>query len=352
MNWITASLAGLAGFIVLAFVLVLTATLWPRQNPFRTQGLTAEKHRAIEIANGVIFDQAYPYRETHFTTEDGARIAARLFGSDAAPNVIVLVHGIGAAGDRWNNPAGLLANAAGAQVIVVDLRGHNNSSGARYDVDRFGQYEDDLAEIIGSLRTKRRNAHFWLAGHSMGGGIALRYALKQDRPHVSGYLLFAPYFGPGPTEPETPQPDSPLHIDRLRIAGLIFFNTLGLEAFNHLHVAHLNMPPDYPSYTFRAIASGLPMPPHTAADGLAAMEGSVMIVAGDQDRAVNTAGYDEVAAPYSHVDVKILRGHGHDSFLNNQKTHDLVADFLKGLPNTGDQSPFAAKAAHGLKSHP
>ncbi|WP_422374980.1 alpha/beta hydrolase [Roseibium sp.] len=347
MNWIATSLAGVTGLVLLALVLVVTVTLWPRENPFRAQGLTAKEQRAIELKNGVVFDQTYPFRDTHFVTGDGARIAARLFGSDTAANVIVLVHGIGAAGDRWNNPAGLLATTAKIQVVAVDLRGHNNSSGARYDVDHFGQYEDDLAEVITFLRTARPDARIWLAGHSMGGGIALRYALKQDRPRLSGYLLFAPYFGPGPTEPKTPLPDSPLHIDRLRITGLIAFNAMGLEAFNHLHVAHLNMPPEYPSYTFRAIASGLPMPPQTAEDGLAAMEGNVIIVAGDEDAAVNTAGYAEVAAPFSHVEVRIVPGHGHDSFLNDRKTHDLVAAFVKVSPNAGDRPPHEAQATHG-----
>lgn len=329
MNWIAATLAGVSGLLVLAIAVTAAVTLWPRPNPFRAEGLSAAQYRAIEISNGVVFEQTFPSQAIHFETSDGASIAARAFGPDTATDLIVLVHGIGAAGERWNNPAGLLASAAQAQVIAVDLRGHNHSSGVRYDLDRFGRYEDDLAEIIAALAKTRPDARIWLAGHSMGGGIALRYALKPDRPALSGYLLFAPYFGPGPTEPKVPDPESPLHIDRLRVTGLILFNMLGIEAFNHLPVAYLNAPPDYPAYTFRAIASGLPMPPQTAADGLAAMEGKVLVIAGDRDTAIHTPGYRQVAAPFRQVQVEILPGHGHDSFLNDPATHDRVAAFMR-----------------------
>lgn len=344
MNWIAPTLVGMTGLIVLAAALVVAATLWPRDNPFRANGLTPKQHRDLEIANGVVFEQTYPFRETPFVLRDGASIAVRLFGADTARDVIVLVHGIGSAGERWTNPAGLLSGTAGAQVAVVDLRGHNASSGKRYDLDRFGQYEDDLAEIIEALRQTRPAARFWLAGHSMGGGIALRYALKPDRPRLSGYVLFAPYFGPGPTEPDTPQDGSPLHVDRLRVTGLILFNMLGVKAFNHLPVAHVNAPPDYPSYSFRAIASGLPMPPLTAADGLKAMEGKVLVIAGDADTAIHTPGYRQVAAPCPQVRVEILPGHGHDSFLNDQATHDLVAAFMDEALQTGSRTVSGRQA--------
>ena len=344
MNWIATILASMGGLLLLAFVLIATVTLWPRQNPFRAEGLTAAQHRAAEIANGVVFEQTHAFRDMRFETSDGTVLAARVFGADAAQDLIVLVHGIGAAGERWNNPAGMLSETARAQVVALDLRGHNSSGGPRYDVDHFGQYEDDLAELITFLRVSRPDARIWLAGHSMGGGIALRYALKQDRPQLSGYLLFAPDFGPGPTEPKTAQADSPLHIDRLRITGLILLNALGLDSFNHLPAAHLNMPPDFPSYSFRALASGLPIPPLKAEHGLAAMEGSTIIIAGDRDTAVQTAGYRQVAAPFSHVQVNILPGHGHDSFLNDQKTHDLVAAFLKEAPDTREGSGPSAQA--------
>lgn len=341
----------LLGLFLLALILVIAATLWPRRHPFRSTGRSAEEHRAFEVANGVVFDQNFPFTATCFDMNDGGRIAARMFGPEDAPDIIVLVHGLGAAGARWNNPAGLLSAATGAQVIAVDLRGHNESSGRRHDLDRIGQYEDDLAQVVVALQSDRPGARVWLAGHSMGGGIALRFALKPDRPRVAGYLLFAPVFGPGPTMPGVSPADSALRIDRMRMTGLMILNLLGIRNCNHLPVAYLNASPEFPAYSFTALASGLPLPPGTAQDALSAMEGPFLIIAGAEDTFIRAEGYREVAATQPHGRVEILPGHGHDSFLNDRETHAIVAHWLeaqrvqlsKMAPSSGPQDNAATR---------
>ncbi len=328
MIWFALIATSLVGILFLVLLGVLAITLWPRKHPFKAGSCTAEEYRRIEIANGVCFDQKYPVRSAAFSMTDGEHIAARVFGSDDAADIVLLVHGMGGAGERWNNPAGLLSDATGALVVVVDLRGHNDSGGQRYDLDRIGQYEEDLAQIFNLFHDTHPDARLWLAGHSMGGGIALRYALKQSRPKMAGYLLFAPYFGPGPTAPAHPQPDSILHIDKPRVSGLIALNSLRVRAFNHLPVAYLNASPEFPAYSFRAMASGLPLPPLTAADGLAAMEGPVLIIAGEDDTAVNALGYGQVCEPFANVEVEILPGHGHDSLLNDPRTYEIARTLM------------------------
>lgn len=329
MNWVMFVVAGLFGFLVLAFLLICAMVFWPRTHPFLAGGRTAEEYRAIEIADGVVFDQVFPFRSEQFHIDDGGGIAARVFGDDAARDVIVLVHGIGAAGERWNNPAGLLAGATGAQVVVLDLRGHNLSSGRRYDLDRIGQYEDDLAQVVAAIQSEKPGARVWLAGHSMGGGIALRFALKADRPQVAGYLLFAPVFGPGPTEPRSTPADPVLRIDRARMTGLILLNLVGIRRFNHLPVAYLNAPPDFPAYSFAAMASSLPLPPLTAEDGLRAMEGPFLIIAGAEDTAVYAEGYREVVAAHDNGRVETIPGIGHDSLLNDHETYAVIAQWFR-----------------------
>lgn len=330
MNWISVLAMSLLAILVIALILVLAMVFWPRAHPFRGKGHGIEAHRTIETANGVIFDQVYPFQPVCFDIDDGGRIAARIFGSDEAQDIIVLVHGIGAAGARWNHPAGLLAETAGAQVVVVELRGHNESSGRRYDLERIGQYEEDLAQVIASIQSDRPEARIWLAGHSMGGGIALRFTLKIDRSYVAGYLLFAPAFGPGPTAPATAPANAVLRIDRIRITGLILLKLIGIRAFNHRLVAYLNMPPDFPAYSFTAMASILlPLPPNTVDDGLKAMEGPFLIIAGAEDQSVRVDGYREVAAAHSKGCVEIRPGHGHDSVLNDQETCGTVARWLR-----------------------
>ncbi|MYM57572.1 alpha/beta hydrolase [Thalassovita mangrovi] len=321
--------AGLLGLLALMLLLICAMVFWPRTHPFLAGGRTAEEYRAIEIANGVVFDQVFRFRSEQYDIDDGGVIAARLFGDGAARDVIVLIHGIGAAGERWNNPAGLLAGATGAQVVVLDLRGHNRSSGRRYDLNRIGQYEDDLAQVIAAIRSENPGARVWLAGHSMGGGVVLRFALKADRPQVAGYLLFAPVFGPGPTAPRSPPADPVLRIDRARMTGLILLNLAGIRRFNHLPVAYLNAPPDFPAYSFAAMASSLPLPPQTAGDGLSAMEAPFLIVAGAEDMAVYAEGYRDVVAAHDKGRVEIIPGLGHDSLLNERGTYAVITQWFR-----------------------
>lgn len=320
---------GVLGTIFLAGTAICTVALWPSGNPFSAAGGSGEDHRNFEIGNGVVFHQNFPSRSQRFEMPDGGHIAARLVGPEQASDIIVMIHGIGAAGERWNNPSGLMSMATGAQVVALDLRGHHESSGRRYDLDRIGQYEDDIAQVIAELRASRPDARIWLAGHSMGGGIALRFALKKDRPQVAGYLMFAPVFGPGPTAPHVLPAEAIMRIDRRRMSVLITLNMLGIRRFNSLPVAYLNVPPDFPAYSFRAISSGLPLPPNTAEEALDTMESPFIIIAGEDDEVVRVEGYHEIAGCKSRGTIEIVPRHGHDSLLNDPEVHLIVANWMK-----------------------
>ena len=76
------------------------------------------------------------------------------------------------------------------------------------------------------------NGRFILAGHSMGGGIALRFAQLEDHPAVDAYLMFAPHLGSdAPTMPQ-PDPDNPAaaysQLNVPRLIGLIMLNNVGI----------------------------------------------------------------------------------------------------------------------------
>ncbi len=329
MAWIPGIGLAFLVLLTLGVVALFIMVFWPRRAPFHDAPLSPETYRAREIANGVVFDGPYQVRQRRFALRDGGWITARQTGPDAADDVILLVHGIAAAGKRWVNPAGLMSEASGARVIAVDLRGHGGSSGARYHVDRIGQYEDDIAEVIEQLRLDAPTVRVWLAGHSMGGGIVLRYALKPGHPAVAGYILLAPVFGPGPTAPAAPVPDAPLWIDQARITALILLNRARIRQLNHLSVAQVNAPPEYPAYSFAALASGLPLPPATPADALGAMERPFLIVAGIDDAVIRAEGYREVAGDLPHGRIELLSGLGHDNLLNAAETHRIIASWIE-----------------------
>jgi alpha-beta hydrolase superfamily lysophospholipase len=70
-----------------------------------------------------------------------------------------------------------------------------------------GQYEEDLAAVISAIRAERPGARLVLAAHSMGGGIAARYAMRPDAPAVDAYVLYAPELGrDAPTNRSDPPP--------------------------------------------------------------------------------------------------------------------------------------------------
>src|SRR5690349_22073579 len=141
---------------------------------------------AALAAAGIDFSQPYPSTPRDITLRDGVKLHAYVLeAAGGAPRTaVVLVHGVLGTGFLLDRGAGMLREAFGAastEVLAIDLRGHGASGGAPGDVDYIGQYEDDLGDVVRALRRDRADLHVVLAGHSMGGGIVLRYAEKTGR---------------------------------------------------------------------------------------------------------------------------------------------------------------------------
>ena len=115
---------------------------------------------------------------------------------DAAAPVkadLVLVHGLGEHSGRYARTGSLLAEA-GYRVRGFDLLGFGASSGERADISRWSLYLDQVEGVIRSMRTEGRP--LILMGHSMGGLIALDYALA-ERPRPDLLILSSPALGGG-----------------------------------------------------------------------------------------------------------------------------------------------------------
>jgi pimeloyl-ACP methyl ester carboxylesterase len=91
----------------------------------------------------------------------------------ATTTTFVLVHGFLDFAYGWHEVAPMLAVAANAHVVAVDLRGHGDSdwagSGGYY---HYLDYVADLDAVIARV-TKPRTI---VVGHSMGGGVASYWA--------------------------------------------------------------------------------------------------------------------------------------------------------------------------------
>ncbi len=145
---------------------------------------------------------AADFTPQQFTTRDGEILFARHFPAES-DLTILLLHGVTGDSAALTLGAERLREASGAAVIALDLRGHGQSGGTAGDVAYIGQYKDDVADVIAAIRADQPNGRNILAGHSMGGGIALQFAQLTDAPAVDGYLLFAPHLGTNaPTMPQ------------------------------------------------------------------------------------------------------------------------------------------------------
>ncbi|MBW7925174.1 MAG: lysophospholipase [Burkholderiaceae bacterium] len=102
----------------------------------------------------------------------------------------VVVHGLGEHAARQRNVAEFLARR-GFDVVAFDHRGHGRSDGARGALRRSENLVDDLAAIVDSTAS----APILLVGHSMGGLVALRYALAHPET-VAALVLSSPALDP------------------------------------------------------------------------------------------------------------------------------------------------------------
>ncbi len=106
---------------------------------------------------------------------------------------IVLVHGIAEHCGRYERTGSLLADA-GFFVRSFDLIGFGGSGGRRGDIENWSRYHDQIQTHMEWARGQ--GGPVILMGHSMGGNLALGYALS-GRPAPDLLVLSAPALGGG-----------------------------------------------------------------------------------------------------------------------------------------------------------
>ena len=104
--------------------------------------------------------------------------------------VVVLIHGAAEHCDRYGYVVERLV-PAGFPIFSMDLRGHGRSEGDRMVIDRMANVVADIDQLIARAREAVPGVPLFLLGHSMGGAIALEYALtNEDR--IDALALSAP----------------------------------------------------------------------------------------------------------------------------------------------------------------
>ena len=128
----------------------------------------------------------------------------------------VLIHGVGARLDNWDGAAAVLARSF--SVVRYDLRGHGKSSRVPgpYSLDMFA---DDVVALIDHLGI----AHAHVAGHSLGGMIAITLACRHPQRVDRLAVLSA---AAGRTEEERRQVAARIALIASAIPGDHFRNSL------------------------------------------------------------------------------------------------------------------------------
>ena len=107
-----------------------------------------------------------------------------------ARGVVVIAHGVSEHSDRYGHVAKRL-NEAGYDVFALDHRGHGRSEGGRANIVRISSAVADIGTLIGIARERSAAPKLFLLGHSMGGALAIEFALERE-DELDGLLLSAP----------------------------------------------------------------------------------------------------------------------------------------------------------------
>ena len=114
------------------------------------------------------------------TGAGGRRICWQSWSPDGEPRaLVVIVHGAGEHSDRYVHVADRLC-ADGYAVYALDHRGHGRSEGPRALIDRLDNAVADLDQLVVQASAEHPAAPVYMLGHSMGGTVALRYALLNE----------------------------------------------------------------------------------------------------------------------------------------------------------------------------
>jgi len=115
---------------------------------------------------------------------NGIKINYRIIG-EGKP--FLISHGWGSCSDKWQRVGDLLAQK-GLKVIIPDLPGFGQSEKPKnaWDIDDYCDFVEEFTKALGLDK-------FYLLGHSFGGALALKLALKTPDKIEKLFLVYASF---------------------------------------------------------------------------------------------------------------------------------------------------------------
>lgn len=113
-----------------------------------------------------------------FIGRRGLKLVYSIWLPDTKPKAVaIVVHGYGEHSGRYHHVLKALTKR-GYAAYALDHRGHGASDGVRAHVERFDYFVDDLHLLLQKAQATEPELPIIMIGHSMGGLIAIRYALR------------------------------------------------------------------------------------------------------------------------------------------------------------------------------
>jgi alpha-beta hydrolase superfamily lysophospholipase len=130
--------------------------------------------------------------ETQLVTSDGLSLYSWIRHlPDQPKGIIAIVHGMGEHSRRYDHLSEYWKDRGYASA-GLDLRGHGRSEGKRGHTASYDYLMDDIAIFLDHVAKTCPGARLILYGHSMGGNLALNYAIRRQ-PTLAGLVVSAPY---------------------------------------------------------------------------------------------------------------------------------------------------------------
>ena len=125
---------------------------------------------------------------------DGLNLFYRSYRAEKERARLIISHGLGEHSGRYANVVERFL-PQGVSIWAMDLRGHGKSEGRRGHILSFDDYINDLKSMVDDARKGiPEGMQCLLLGHSMGGLVALGFALKFP-DLINGVIISSPLLG-------------------------------------------------------------------------------------------------------------------------------------------------------------
>lgn len=128
-----------------------------------------------------------------FEGREGVSLYYQYWRVEEPKAIMILVHGFGEHSDRYDEVAKHFCGE-GISCYALDHRGHGRSGGPRWNVENFDYFVDDLHKFVQLVKEGEGLNRYFMLGHSLGGEIALKYAIVHPE-EIDGLIVSGPAVG-------------------------------------------------------------------------------------------------------------------------------------------------------------